>query len=135
MSRKKPQRRPRKTTGATPEGDKPAIWNYFVQVNSTRCKLKEEPARLLYALAHLIADEHQMRCNTLRSMAAGAPVPEWGKSLFHHHASAALRMLADRLIKSFPITDLIRSEQYSGEMYVAALAAFTKSEKSRPSLS
>lgn len=117
----------RKSGGNPPS----ANWEFFDRVSSTRYKLKADASRTMYAVACLLADEHDLMVTSIRSSIPDDVAKAQGYVRYHRNAAAALRMMADRLIKSFDLRDLIRAERYAMEEWSAALAAFTKSPRSR----
>lgn len=113
--------------------DHRVAWPYFERVNATRLKLKPEPGRTLYALLHLLADEHDAQRMTLTARGVEMSPADVGAGLFAKHAASAFRMAADRLLKSFTLTDVIRAERYGMEEWSAAVARMNRPSTPSPS--
>ena len=98
------------------------VWPYFDRVNATRLRLKPDVSRTLYAVLHLLADEYAAQVTTITTRGPEMTNADVGAGLFARHASSAFRMAADRLLKSFTLTDMIRAERYGMEEWSNAVA-------------
>lgn len=121
-----PATSPRKPTrrAVKPDAAEPAriCWPHFERVNATRLKLKPDVSRTLYAVLHLLADEHAAQVTTITARGPEMSNADVGAGLFARHAASAFRMAADRLLKSFTLSDMIRAERYGMEEWAAAVA-------------
>lgn len=121
VTRPKPKR-PRRAVAAELSGEHKVCWPYFDRVTASRAKLKPEPARTLYAILHLLADEFGSQRAILTARGLELTESDVGHGLFLKHAASAYRMAADRLLKSFTLSDLIRAERYGMEEFSAAVS-------------
>lgn len=117
---------PRKPTrrAVRPDAAEPAriCWPHFDRVNATRLKLKPDVSRTMYAVLHLLADEYAAQVTTISARGPEMTNADVGAGLFARHAASAFRMAADRFLKSFTLTDMIRAERYGMEEWTAAVA-------------
>lgn len=110
-----------------PDAEPPRVcWPHFDRVNATRLKLKGEVSRTLYAVLHLLADEFAAQATTITARGPEMTTSDVGAGLFARHASSAYRMAADRLLKTFTLTDMIRAERYGMEEWAAAVARLNR---------
>lgn len=114
-------------------GDARICWPHFDRVNATRLRLKPEVSRTLYAVLHLLADEFAAQVTTITARGPAMSDADVGAGLFARHASSAYRMAADRLLKSFTLTDMVRAERYGMEEWAAAVARLNAPGRSVPS--
>ena len=121
---KKKTRRPRRAVRAWADAAPGVHFEFFDQVASMRLRLKPAMSRTLYAVAHMIADEHDMIRQGLAAKDDSLADGKLEKRVFHRHAASALRILADRLLKSFELRSIVLAERYSGEQWAAAIAKF-----------
>lgn len=107
------------------------IYPMIERVSSTRCKLKPGPARGLYVLCRAIADEHDhTRAAALASMAKGSEVG-MERVEFYRHASAALRMVAERCLKSWDTFRLLGVEKAVAADFRAATIRLSKEHRKK----
>lgn len=114
VKKRRPARRSVRPAPLTKEG---VAWHHFERVNSQRMRLKPEFSRTYFALCHLLADEFDLQRVT---MAAGKPTlndSPYGYLVFLKHASAALRMAAERTLKSFTLSDVNQAERHTLELW------------------
>jgi hypothetical protein len=132
---KKRQRTPKRVVENTNEKSPGVFYGVFERVSSTRLKLRAEYSQTFYAIAHIIADEH-MQSRLALTPANDSPVSS-NESIrkFHRNAESALRMLADRLLKSFRMDVLINAERYSMEQWREALSKFDASTRIEETIS
>ncbi len=118
-----PARRAVKRPAGDPDADNPhrVCWPHFDRVNATRLRLKPDVSRTPYAVLHLLADEHDAQRMTLTARGVEMTQSDVGAGLYAKHAASAFRVAADRLLKSFTLTDMIRAERYGMEEWAAAV--------------
>lgn len=104
-------------------------WPHFERVSAFRVKLKPEFSRTYYALASLLADEFDLQRTQLTNSGPVVDPRQFGYSEFLKHGSAALRMLAERLLKSFRIDTVAQSERYSLEQWQSTVARLSRKKE------
>ena len=107
----------------------PLAWTHFERVDSFRIRLKPEFSRTYYALASLLADEFDMQRTAMSNSGPVVDPRRFGYAEFLAHASSALRMLAERLLKSFRIDTVSQSERYSLEQWQAAVTRLSRKKE------
>lgn len=116
--KRKPARRSVRPVPLTKEG---VAWTHFERIDSRRMRLKPEFSRTYFALCHLLADEFDVQRVTMTQAGPELSESQFGYAGFLKHASAALRMAAERSLKSFTLSDVSTSERYTLEQWQSAV--------------
>ena len=102
------------------------IYPMLERVTTTRSKLTPEAARGFYVLARCIADEHDhARQSLLERMPKGTDIG-LERVEFHRHASSALRMVAERVLKSWDTFRLLAFEKTVTDDFRAAIGRLSR---------
>jgi hypothetical protein len=133
--KKKRQRTPKRAVDDSGGKSSGVFYGVFERVSSTRLKLKAEYSQTFYAIAHMIADEHMQSRLALTPSNDSAVSQNESIRKFHRNAESALRMLADRLLKSFRMDVLVNAERYSMEQWREALSKFDASTRVEATIS
>lgn len=119
----------KKTPRAVRPGDiakKDVCWPHFERIDSRRMRLKSDFSRTYYALCCLIAEEFDAQRTVMTASGAEPSNEVYGNMLFLKHASSTLRMVAERVLKSFRLDDVIRAARYSHEEWGAAVTRLNR---------
>ena len=127
------EKKPRKSTGRSvrpvPLQKERVAWPHFERVDSRRMRLKPEFSRTYFALAQLFADELDEQRIQMTAAGPTENGSSYGYLQFLKHGSAALRMLAERLLKSFRLSDVVQAERYSLEQWESTVHRLRRGNK------
>ena len=95
--------------------------DYFDRVSSSAYKLRPEASKTLYVVISLIANEFQMQRLNLSAKADADVSTTFQRRQYLQHAESSLRMVAERLLKSFRLMDLIAAQNVAGPLWDEAV--------------
>lgn len=102
------------------------IFGLTERVTTTRVRLTTDASLAFYSLCRLLASEHDdTRAGMLATMARDSS-SGMARFEFHRHASSALRMVADRCLKTFSEPKLMMLEREARKEYVAAVERLSR---------
>lgn len=134
MKPKPKKSRNRKPRAIAPESVDQSIGLFGLteRVSTTRVRLRPDVALGFFSLCHAMAKEHDIvRASMIQSMAKDSQ-SGIARFEFHRHASAALKMVADRVLKTFGEANLIQNERESRKVFEAAVKRLNSEHKASP---
>lgn len=126
---KKPRKKPGRSVRPVPLSKERVAWPHFERITSQRLRLKPEVSRTYFALALLFADEFDAQRAVMTARGLEASNSSMGYLQFLKHASSAMRMLAERLLKSFRLSDVADAERYSLEQWESTVRRLQRGNK------
>jgi len=112
---------------SVPDAQTPMIHgDFFDRVSGSTYKLKPEASKTLYVLVSLLANEFHMQRTSLKAKVDAEVSTTLQRQQYLQHAESSLRMLAERLLKSFRLMDLIAAQNVAGPLWDEAAARLVK---------
>lgn len=98
----------------------------FDRVSGSTYKLKPAHSKSFYVLCNIIANEFKIQREGLRARNDGDLAPVAQRSLYLQHAESSLRMLAERMLKSFRMMDIVAAINVAGPLWAEAVERVNK---------